>query len=132
MLAKPLDEIRIKVVARISALLMATERSAVFRNTKWAVAKAMLDEVADLGVSIAIANSGGLRASIEAGDVTMGDVLTVLPFQNTLSTFRVTGQTVIDALENGVSQIEEGKGRFPVFRFSFDMSMRQMRGVSPL
>ena len=95
------------------------------------VAEAMLDEVADLGVSIAIANSGGLRAAIEAGDVTMGDVLTVLPFQNTLSTFRVTGQTVIDALENGVSQIEEGKGRFPQvagLRFSFDMSIAPNEG----
>ena len=93
------------------------------------VAEAMLDEVADLGVSIAIANSGGLRASIEAGDVTMGDVLTVLLFQNTLS--MVTGQTVIDALENGVSQIEEGKGRFPQvagLRFSFDMSIAPNEG----
>jgi len=95
------------------------------------VAEAMLDRVADLGVTIAIANSGGLRASIEAGDVTMGDVLTVLPFQNTLSTFRVTGQTVIDALENGVSQIEELKGRFPQvagLSFSFDMSVRPNEG----
>ena len=65
------------------------------------------------GVTIAIANSGGLRASIDAGDVTMGEVLTVLPFQNTLSTFQVSGQVIIDALENGVSQVEEVKGRFP-------------------
>jgi 5'-nucleotidase len=43
----------------------------------------------------------------------MGEVLTVLPFQNTLSTFFVTGQTIVDALENGVSQMEEGAGRFP-------------------
>jgi 5'-nucleotidase len=43
----------------------------------------------------------------------MGEVLTVLPFQNTLSTFRVTGATVVEALENGVSQVEEGAGRFP-------------------
>ena len=43
----------------------------------------------------------------------MGDVLTVLPFQNTLATFQVTGATVVAALENGVSQMEEVKGRFP-------------------
>ena len=77
------------------------------------VADAMLDRVKDQGVQIAIANSGGIRASIDAGDVTMGEVLTVLPFQNTLSTFEVSGQTVIDALENGVSQVEEVAGRFP-------------------
>ena len=43
----------------------------------------------------------------------MGEVLGVLPFQNTLSTFEVTGETLLAALENGVGQIEEGAGRFP-------------------
>ena len=77
------------------------------------VADAMLDRVQDQGIQIAIANSGGLRASIDAGEVTMGEVLTVLPFQNTLSTFQITGATLVEALENGVSQMEEGAGRFP-------------------
>jgi 5'-nucleotidase len=77
------------------------------------VADAMLDRVKDQGIEIAIANGGGLRASIDAGEVTMGEVLTVLPFQNTLSTFQVTGETVVAALENGVSQVEDGGGRFP-------------------
>ena len=56
---------------------------------------------------------GGIRASIDQGPVTMGEVLTVLPFQNTLSTFQVKGATLLEALENGVSQVEEGAGRFP-------------------
>lgn len=77
------------------------------------VADAMLDRVADQGIEIAITNSGGLRASIDAGEVTMGEVLTVLPFQNTLSTFETTGANIVAALENGVSQVEEGAGRFP-------------------
>jgi 5'-nucleotidase/UDP-sugar diphosphatase len=97
------------------------------------VADAMLDRVADQGVEIAIANGGGLRASIDAGEVTMGEVLTVLPFQNTLSTFQVTGATVIAALENGVSQIEEGAGRFPQvsgMTFVVDASMPAGERVS--
>jgi 5'-nucleotidase len=77
------------------------------------VTDAMLDRVADQGIEIAIQNGGGLRASIDAGDVTMGEVLTVLPFQNTLSTFFVSGETIVAALENGVSKMEEGAGRFP-------------------
>ncbi len=113
--AKPLEEIRNKVVAS-SAESIEGDRS-VCRVMECQmgnlVADAMLARVADQGIQIAIANSGGLRASIDAGDVTMGEVLTVLPFQNTLSTFHVSGQTVIDALENGVSQIEEVAGRFP-------------------
>ena len=77
------------------------------------VADAMLDRVRDQGIQIAIANGGGLRASIDAGPITMGEVLTVLPFQNTLATFQLTGADVVTALENGVSQVAEGAGRFP-------------------
>ena len=77
------------------------------------VADAMLARVADQGIEVAIQNSGGLRSSIDAGEVTMGEVLAVLPFQNTLSTFQVTGAALVEALENGVSQIDEVAGRFP-------------------
>jgi 5'-nucleotidase len=55
----------------------------------------------------------------------MGDVLTVLPFQNTLATFRIDGATLLAALENGVSQIEAGAGRFPQvagMRFAVDIT----------
>lgn len=77
------------------------------------VADAMLARVRDQGIAVALANAGGIRASIAAGDVTMGEVLAVLPFQNTLSTFQAKGATIVAALENGVSQVEEVKGRFP-------------------
>ena len=114
-LGKPLDEIRNNVVAAASAAIEGDRNVCRVQECEMGnlVADAMLDRVKSQGVSIAIANSGGLRASIDAGEVTMGEVLTVLPFQNTLSTFEVSGQTVIDALENGVSQVEEVKGRFP-------------------
>jgi 5'-nucleotidase len=87
------------------------------------VADAMLARVADQGVSVAIQNGGGLRASIDAGPVTMGEVLTVLPFQNTLSTFTVTGADIVAALENGVSDLENGAGRFAQvagLKYTFD------------
>lgn len=95
------------------------------------VADAMLDRVKGQGVTIAVQNGGGLRASIGGGEVTMGDVLAVLPFQNTLSTFNLTGSDVVAALENGVSQVEEGGGRFPQvagLRFSWDPSVQPLAG----
>lgn len=76
------------------------------------VADAMLDRVKEQGIQIAIQNGGGLRASIDAGPISMGEVISVLPFQNTLSTFLLKGEDVVAALENGASQIEEGAGRF--------------------
>ncbi|MEN8934617.1 bifunctional metallophosphatase/5'-nucleotidase [Planktotalea arctica] len=113
--AAPLEEIRNKVVANAASAIEGDR--AVCRVMECPmgnlVADAMLARVKDQGVEVAIANSGGLRASIDGGDVTMGEVLTVLPFQNTLSTFRVSGEVLVAALENGVSQIEEVKGRFP-------------------
>ncbi|WP_170782746.1 bifunctional metallophosphatase/5'-nucleotidase [Ruegeria lacuscaerulensis] len=114
-LAVPLDEIRNKVVASAADAIEGDRAVCRVQECQMGnlVADAMLARVADQGVQIAIANSGGLRASIDPGDVTMGEVLTVLPFQNTLSTFQISGQGVIDALENGVSQVEEVKGRFP-------------------
>lgn len=113
--AKPLEEIRQKVVASTAAAIdgardICRQGECSMGNL---VADAMLERVADQGVVLAIANSGGLRASIDAGDVTMGEVLTVLPFQNTLSTFEISGKDLIAALENGVSQVEDGAGRFP-------------------
>ncbi len=114
-LAVPLEEIRQKVVAAAAAPIEGDRTICRVQECSMGnlVADAMLERVADQGVVVAIANSGGLRASIDLGDVTMGEVLTVLPFQNTLSTFEISGQGLLDALENGVSQVEEGAGRFP-------------------
>ncbi|MGR3756761.1 MAG: bifunctional metallophosphatase/5'-nucleotidase [Tranquillimonas sp.] len=114
-MAEPLDEIRNNVVAESRAAIDGSRETCRARECEMGnlVADAMLDRVKDQGIQVALANGGGLRASIDAGDVTMGEVLTVLPFQNTLSTFQISGATLKEALENGVGQIEEGAGRFP-------------------
>lgn len=126
-LAGPLDEIRNKVVANTGAAIGGDR--AVCRSQECElgslIADAMLDRVKDQGIDVAIQNGGGIRASIDAGEVTMGEVLTVLPFQNTLSTFQVSGAVLKEALENGVSQVEDGAGRFPQvagMTFGFDAS----------
>ena len=126
--AAPLDEIRNKVVANTAEAIDGERGScrAVECAMGNIIADAMLDRVKDQGIEIALANGGGIRASIDAGDVTMGEVLTVLPFQNTLSTFQVSGATILEALENGVSQHEEGAGRFlqvAGMKYTFDVSM---------
>ncbi|WP_210527127.1 bifunctional metallophosphatase/5'-nucleotidase [Rubellimicrobium arenae] len=126
-LAEPLNELRAKVVAETADAVDGEREScrAVECEMGNLVAEAMLDRVKDQGVTIAIANGGGLRASIDAGPVTMGEVLTVLPFQNTLSTFQTDGQTIVEALENGASEIEEQAGRFAQvagLEYSIDLS----------
>ncbi|MCQ0988012.1 bifunctional metallophosphatase/5'-nucleotidase [Jiella marina] len=114
-LAGPLEEIRQKVIGSTAAPIDGSRDACRSGECEMGalVADAMLDRVKDQGVQIAIANGGGLRASIDEGEITMGEVLTVLPFQNTLSTFKLKGSDIKAALENGVSQVEEGAGRFP-------------------
>ena len=134
-LAVPLDEIRNEVVASTSAPIDGDRANcrAVECEMGNLVADAMLARVADQGVQIAFANGGGLRASIDAGEVTMGEILTVLPFQNTLATFQISGAGVVAALENGVSQVEEGAGRFPQvagMTFAFDATAEPGSRVS--
>ena len=74
------------------------------------IAQAMLLET---GADVAITNGGGIRASIPAGDVTLGQVITTFPFGNYVVTIEATGQDLIDAMENGLSDYPELKGAFP-------------------
>ncbi|KXZ45159.1 hypothetical protein GPECTOR_57g449 [Gonium pectorale] len=48
-------------------------------------------------------NGGSIRSSIDASHVTLGAVLAMLPFGNTMVVLNVTGEQLINALENGVS-----------------------------
>lgn len=132
-LAAPVEEMKNTVVASTSMAINGERESCRLVECEMGnlIADAMLERVADQGIQIAIQNGGGIRASIDAGEVTMGEVYTVLPFQNTLSTFYVSGQTIIDALENGVSQTEEVKGRFPQvagLTFTWDPSIAPLEG----
>jgi 5'-nucleotidase / UDP-sugar diphosphatase len=114
-LAGPIEEMKTRVVAQAAAAIDGDRSTcrAVECPMGNLIADAMLDRVSDQGIQIAIQNGGGIRASIDAGEVTMGEVLTVLPFQNTLSTFQTSGADIVAALENGVSQMADGAGRFP-------------------
>ena len=114
-LAGPIEELKQKEIgATAEAVDGSRETCRAMECTMGnLVADAMVDRLSDQGITIAIQNGGGLRASIDAGTVTMGEVLTVLPFQNTLASFQLKGSDVVAALENGVSQVEEAAGRFP-------------------
>jgi 5'-nucleotidase len=71
------------------------------------------------GTQLAFTNGGGIRDVLEAGDVTKGDIISVLPFGNYVVTLEVTPAILAAAMENGVSALPGG-GRFPqVSGFSF-------------
>ncbi len=73
------------------------------------ITSAMLNET---GADIAITNGGGIRDSIEAGDITKDSVIKVLPFGNYIITKKVKGIDIVAALEHGMV---EGAGSFTHF-----------------
>ncbi len=93
-----------------------------------------LTDMAGIKGYVAIQNGGGIRDSIAKaaagktdGDITLGELLTVMPFGNNLTALRMTGQEIVEALENGVSGIETGQGRFPQvsgMRFVYDSTKK--------
>ena len=114
-LAAPIQEAMSEVVAESTDVIDGSRDTCRSGECQMGVlvATAMLERTRDQGMDVAIQNGGGLRASIDAGEITMGEVFTVLPFQNTVATFQLSGAGIIAALENGVSQVEDGAGRFP-------------------
>lgn len=53
------------------------------------------------GADIAIVNAGGIRASVDAGDVTRKSLMDVNPWNNEMCVVKATGQQILDALEFG-------------------------------
>ncbi|TIW08508.1 MAG: bifunctional metallophosphatase/5'-nucleotidase, partial [Mesorhizobium sp.] len=132
-LGAPIEELKNKEVAETTKAIDGSRDNCRARECEMGnlVSDAILDRVKGQGVEIVISNGGGLRASIDQGTVTMGEVLTVLPFQNTLATFQISGKDLVAGLESGLSQIEDGAGRFPQvagLKYSFDKSVAPNAG----
>ena len=64
------------------------------------------------GADVSIVGGGTVRADIPAGDITRGDVLSVMPFTEDLCVCEVTGQQILDALEWGVHKMPDEFGGF--------------------
>lgn len=52
-----------------------------------------------LGADIGMVNGGGIRASIEPGDITYGDMIAVHPYGNMMCVVEASGQEILDTLE---------------------------------
>ena len=77
------------------------------------VAEAMRQGV---GADVGLANGGGIRGDrtyAPGTELTRKDILTELPFGNTVVLMELSGADLLAALENGVSRVEDVAGRFP-------------------
>lgn len=82
---------------------------------------------ARLKTDLALFNGGSIRSNktYPAGPITRKDIANILQFAGPVLKVEITGKTLKEALENGVSRLGEEAGRFPQisgFRFTYDGS----------
>ncbi len=56
---------------------------------------------ADPSAQVAITNAGGIRASLPAGEVSLGDTVAILPFDNTIVALNLSGAEILQVLSEG-------------------------------
>jgi 2',3'-cyclic-nucleotide 2'-phosphodiesterase/3'-nucleotidase len=80
------------------------------------------------GADIALQNPGGMRADLDAGEVTRGEVYAIMPFDNTIVMLEMTGAEVQLALEQALrsERITQVSG----LRYRFDSGRPAMSRVT--
>lgn len=120
--AKVLETFEAELSAELDVGLGTTageldSRKATVRGQEAAIGNLIADAMkAAVGADIAITNGGGIRGNktyAPGAEITRRDILTELPFGNRTVLLEIKGSDVVKALENGVSQVENGAGRFP-------------------
>jgi 2',3'-cyclic-nucleotide 2'-phosphodiesterase (5'-nucleotidase family) len=111
-------------------------RRLVVREGEAAIGNLFADAVrAAVGAEAAVLNGGGIRGDRAYGAgtrLTRRDILTELPFGNSTVLLELKGSDLLEALENGVSRVEERQGRFPQvsgLRFAFDPARPPMHRI---
>ena len=115
--ALPKDSALTEIVSRHAALVAALQDRVVGRigepisplrdangesDLGKLIADAQLEATADVGAVIAFMNPGGVRAPLPykaGGEITFGELFAVHPFSNTLVTLTLTGEQILQILE---------------------------------
>ncbi|MBM7584878.1 2',3'-cyclic-nucleotide 2'-phosphodiesterase (5'-nucleotidase family)/predicted extracellular nuclease [Bacillus pakistanensis] len=127
-LNKPIEEMKKTVIGHTNVPLNGERSDVRTKETNLGnlITDAMLEKAnKSVPTQIAMQNGGGIRASIDEGEITLGELLTVMPFGNTLVTLDLTGEEILQALEHSVSLVEEQAGQFMQvsgLKFHFDPS----------
>lgn len=121
-----------KVVAGKTNTLIDT-RTAILRTGENSMGNLVCDALRDYYKSdIALMNSGGIRGNnvYTAGSVlNRGDLQSELPLHDVSCFIEVRGEVLWNALEHGVGQVEEAKGKFlQVSGLSYSFTPKQPPG----
>ena len=130
------DELVNTVVAKTSVTLTTTDPVAmdekgnairIVRSQETNLGDLCADAYRAMGqADIAFVNGGGIRANINEGDITYGQIIKVHPYGNALCVVEATGQEILDALELSVCSLPGESGGFlhvSGLKFSVDMNV---------
>lgn len=84
------------------------------------VASMLLAKAGD--TQIGIFNGGGIRTSLDAGDITMGEMYQIFPFDNTLVTMKLKGSELKKVIEHGIMSEDFRPGQFYGLNVWYDSS----------
>lgn len=117
------DSVRRMVEAVTSEVVVRSDYRLVVsdKNAQWIVRSQETnagDLVADayrhaMKADIGFENGGGIRNDIAAGDITYGDIIGMLPYDNTLRRIMVSGEQLKEMLTRCTAHVPELDGNFP-------------------
>jgi len=115
---KPFEAFAAEVLGETKVLLQQSNCQQEECTLGNLMADAMVDYRKGLNpaVDFAIINAGGIRAEIDVGTITRGDVLTAFPFGNAIVELTFTGEELWKIFEGAVSHVSVFNGR-PVTSF---------------
>jgi len=70
----------------------------------------MMQEI--MGTDLALINGGGIRAGLDEGAITVGDMYTLFPFDNTIATVELNGRQLKQLIEHGINPSNFRSGQF--------------------
>lgn len=65
------------------------------------------------GADVAVSNGGGIRTDVEGGDLTYGQIVSLLPYDNYVCVISVTGAEIVNMLNRSTEALPAEDGDFP-------------------
>ncbi len=81
------------------------------------------------GTQVAIANGGGIRAPLTKGTLTLGDMYTILPFDNNVVTMKVTGAKLKELIQHGINPDGFGWGQYSGLTVWYDSATDEITSM---
>lgn len=90
-------------------------------------------KLSELGnTQIGYVNGGGIRNPLDAGDITMGEMYSIFPFDNTLVTMDITGADLKNIVQHGIIADNMRPGQFYGINVYYDKDTKQITSMTLL